>query len=186
MLRQLLFALAFAGLCASPAHADDASKKAKVVKYIELIGLRDMFEQQIALEEQKTDKLLKQIADEELGQLANKGAIAEKLQQANAAFSQTLKSAITPERLATVYGDLYGAHFTEAEIDELIKHAQSDLGRKEIAASKATLLEYGKAFEKEENDAIQKAIKDYTARLDAIVAEQTPAQPPRPKRGKRR
>jgi len=168
--------IVFAPLCgmtlASGALADEASKKAKIQRYIQVVGLQDMFAAQVATGKERGDKLATQITDSVIPRDSRLTAEQkQKVREAMLNFLASCRNAYTPERLATVYGDIYAAHVSEAEFDELIAFYESPIGRKDVAASKAALPEYSNHFAKESEGLLQKNMAAYMAELRKIVGD---------------
>ena len=166
----------FAALAASDgAFADDASKQAKLLQLTRALGLQEGFESAANARKQQEAAMSKEIVDDLLTSADVKNdALRARLNAAMKAFDSKLAATAGPEKLASEFAQAFGAKFTEEEIDRLLQYYNSDLGKKEVAASRQAIAEVTERNQKEQEATLTKAIAEFKAELDKIMAEDTP------------
>lgn len=154
------------------ALADEASKKQKVDRLIDALGLRQTFaqaaEQQKEMAKKAVGPLMKQLTDE---MLASVPEVKERFTKALETYTENVCAKMSPDELATTYGTLFGAHFSEAELDQLLQYYGSELGKKEVLASQQTNAEYVRLVQKESQERMTKALTQLKSEIMTIVAE---------------
>jgi hypothetical protein len=147
-------------------------KKAKIQRYLQAVGLQDMFASKVAMQKERSEKLATEITDSIIPRDGRVTAEQkQKIREAMLGFLASCRETFTPERLATVYGEIYGAHVSEADLDGIIAFYESPIGRKDLAAGKAALPEYSNHFAKESEGLLQKKMAAYIAELRKIIGD---------------
>ena len=152
-----------------PASAD--GKKDKIHDLMVAQGALEMWEQQLDMAKAENTKIGKQLSHQILSEFTPTEEFKERF---NAAFEKFMAKLTTPwaaEEIVSKWAEYYGSKFTEEEIDLLIKHYQSDIGKKDVAASKMALVEFSKYFQEEGRKLLDTATKDYIADLKIISKE---------------
>ena len=70
-----------------------------------------------------------------------------------------------------MWAKYYAPHFTESELDQLIAFYKSDIGQKDVRASKAAAVEFAKHFSKENEVFMTNAVNEYIADLQIVAKE---------------
>lgn len=134
-------------------------------------GALEMWEQQLDMAKAENAKMGKQISNQILSEFTPSEEFKERF---NAAFNKFMAKLTTPwtaEEIVSKWAEYYGSKFTDEEIDLLIKHYKSDIGKKDVAASKMALVEFSKYFQDEGKILLDSATKDYIADLKIISKE---------------
>ena len=164
-----LVVLTFALLLASSAAAEDRS--AKIQALMEAQGLVSMFSQQLELGREQSRKQGQQMLDQLMGSLNPPTEFRDKFQVAATEFMEALQAPWTAQEIVDVWGGIYGKHFSDSELDELIKFYVSPLGQKEVASSRTSLVEFGEHFSKQYQPTLDAATTRYIERLQQIIKE---------------
>lgn len=177
------FSIPILVMLAGAASADEATKQTKVMQLTRALGLQESFESVIAARKEQEKTLSKQMVDELLtGEQVKNEALRNRLNAALLAFDSKLASSASAEGLTTAFAQAFGARFTEEEIDRLLHYYNSDLGKKEVAASRDALNEMTEKSNKEQEATLSKAAAEFKAELEKIVAESSaPVKRPRRK-----
>jgi len=183
MLKKLPLTLLLAFSLSSAALADEASKKEKLDRFVEAIGLKQSFAESIAAQREQTKKAveptMRQILDDSLAQ---DPAIRARFEKVFHDYLDTAMSAYNAEQMSASYGALLGKHLSEGDIEELLKFYTSDLGRKEVAATRQALAEYAQTTGVERQARLSKALSELRQQLGKIMIEarEKPAAAPTP------
>ncbi len=86
-------------------------------------------------------------------------------------FMSKLQGNWTAKEIVAVWAKYYAPKFTESELDQLIAFYTSDIGKKEIQASKIAVVEFTNHFQKENETIMENAINDYITDLKLIAKE---------------
>ena len=137
-MRRFLFALAF--LAASSVQAADRTEKIHAL--MEAQGLVATFDQQIQAGRLQAKANAKQMLDQLLAGLSPNDAFQEKFRLAVDDFAQQLQPPWSAKQVVDVWAGIYGAQFTDAELDGLLAWYTSPLAQKEVAASRDSLVKF--------------------------------------------
>jgi hypothetical protein len=139
MFRKLIvFATVF--LLALPlAHADEASKRAKIEEMFTVLKMDAMLKQMMAQGMAQGEQAAKSIFGEQPTTDADKKIKEEYLTKLNAAVSD----ALSWQRLKPAYIDLYADAYTEEEIDGILSFYKSPVGQSLLAKSPELMAKSG-------------------------------------------
>jgi len=151
--------------------ANAQTDTAKVAKLMEVMGLLEMWQEQI--EAGKTHNA--QIGEKAMEQIMSQlNPSLEYKARFSAAFNTYLKKLEAPwsaQEIVNVWANYYGPHFTDDELDRLIAFYTSDLGRKDIAATKRAMTQFTEHFQKASQPIFDKATKEYIDNLKIVARE---------------
>ncbi len=150
------------------ASADTTGKVATLMK---AQGMLEMWQQQIEMGKvagkQQADKMLEQF----MSQLSPSKEFKKRFTDASDKFLAKLQGNWTAEDIVAVWAKYYGPKFSESELDQLISFYTSEIGQKDVRASKATLVEFSRHFQKENEVIMKKAIDEYIQDLQIVAKE---------------
>lgn len=149
--------------------ANDRSDKIKTL--MEAQGLLSMFEHQLEIGEIQSEKMGKQVIDQILTQLNPSDEFKNKFSAAFQAFMKKVSSPYTAEQIVEVWAEYYGKEFTNSELDKLIDFYTSDIGQKEVSASKVALEKYTEHFQKLNGPLMKRAMNEYISELKIVAKE---------------
>lgn len=154
-----------------PLLATANDKDEKLRHLMEAQGLLAMFESQLEINKTQSEKVGKQALDQLLAELNPN----EKFQKSFAvAFNSYLEKVNAPwgaEEIVRVWGQYYGKHFAENEIDSLIEFYTSPLGQKEVNASKTALTEFSVHFQKLGESIFLNATQEFIKEIKRVAQE---------------
>jgi hypothetical protein len=160
---------AISAMLLGAARADDASKEAKAVELMHALGLEKSFESARKTLEEQNSSFRQSLIDDIVGRPANlkDEALCNRLDQAIRRYQEKTLPPQSAEDMAA----RFSAHFTEQELDRLLEHYKSDLGKKEVAVTAQVtneiLIGDGKAW----SDNMTKAGAELQEELTRIVTE---------------
>lgn len=155
--------------CCTLCHA--GSREENAVRLIKAQGVVEMFAQQkaqssLAAKHQSED-ILQQITS---GFNINDN-LKKKFYEISNQFMSDLQSSSTPEEMTKVWADLYTSKFTDSELEELVKYAESPLGQKEREVSQQALSEFTAHFVQLSKVRYEQAINTYITGLKKALDE---------------
>lgn len=171
MFKKRLLLVVLLALVGTGALADEAAKKRKIGELVDALGYREMFSIKLRMEQEEGRKFGEQIYEEMTRDLSLEPALRARLEKADQSFTKKLSGMWSADKMAIVFGEIFGGHFTEPEIDALLAYYSSELGKKEVLASKQSLVEFTNRFQKDQEVAFAKAMEEYTSELKRIVAD---------------
>jgi hypothetical protein len=168
LLRAVLLALLAYGI-GSSAVAEARSEKIK--RLMEAQGLLQMFEQQqdmgrVQLRQQADDMLEAML---KVNQPAR--PFMDRLRASYDELIAALQPRWSPQEFVDVWAHHFGSHFTEAELDQLIAHYHSPLGRKEVQANQKALGPFTMHFAQKYGPVMEQAMTAYAERVQGILRE---------------
>lgn len=146
-------------------------KEDKIRKLMEAQGLLSMFESQLEMGKAQSEKAGRQMMDQLLSQINPNEEFQARF---SAAFNNYMGKVTAPwgaEEIVSVWGQYYGQHFTESELDSLVEFYTSSIGQKEVKASKSALTEFNLHFQKLGEPIFKKAIQEYIQELKLVARE---------------
>ena len=143
----------------------------KIRKLMEAQGLLSMFEQQLEMGKVQSDKVGRQMLDQMLSQLNPNEEFKERFEQAFLNFVGKMETPWTAKEIVSVWGEHYGSEFSNEDLDALIKFYISDIGQKEVKASKVALVKFTEHFQKLGEPIMQNAMEEYVSELKLAVKE---------------
>jgi hypothetical protein len=107
--------------------------------------------------------------------------VVAQLRQAYGEFiDEVTAAAMHRDEMAVIWGEAYGASFSDEEISQLLAFYQSPLGQKAVAASRSAMPKVMEKMQADLNPRLQPAIQRYTGKVQKIIAEchcERPSQP---------
>lgn len=127
-------------LAGSIAHADDATKSAKIARIVEAQGLQQMFQAQM-------DQGLvtaREVGREVVRRMAQEAGMSQadaaaKLEPVFQRYLERCATMFTAKELVDLWTDAYGRDLSERELDQILAYYRSPVGRKDVAASRSAM-----------------------------------------------
>ncbi len=157
--------------CILPVFAMAGEKEDKIRLLMEAQGLLSMFESQLEMGKVQSEKVGTQMMDQLLSQINPNEEFQARFSEAFSNYMDKVTAPWGAEEIVNVWGQFYGQHFTEQELDELVKFYTSSIGKKEVKASKQALTEFTVHFQKLGEPIFQKATQDYISELKLVARE---------------
>lgn len=89
----------------------------------------------------------------------------------NTYMEKVSQSPLNAAEITETWAQIYGAKFTDEELDQLIVFYSSDIGQKEVQLSRESQAEFSLIYKEKMMQHIQGALGEYIEDLKAIVAE---------------
>lgn len=156
-------------LICSTAYA--GNREEKIQTLMEAQGLLKTFEQQLEIGHKQASVQGKQMYDQMMSQMDPGEKFKKRFKVAYNKFLKSLETPWTAKEIVAVWARYYGPKFTDEELDQLIKYYKSDLGQKEVAASREAFVQFNDHFVKEGQPVMQKAVENYVNDLKQIANE---------------
>ncbi len=162
--------ITFALLACTNAHADEASKRAKIAKLLVAQGLEQMIQQQLDQSTASVSNMGEKAFNSMVGDAAvtNPEAI-KRMRVAHETFLAKAATMFTAKEMLDVWSAHYGKDLTEADIDKILAYYTSTIGQKEIAASKMAMTAFGQIFSVESEKRVMKLLDQFKKDMDAAV-----------------
>ena len=167
---RLVLSLIAAGLIMSGtfAHAESPTKKAKLAELFKLTGFYESLEQQKRECQQQAEAMKPQIMQQFRKTFPeNDERFWHRFDAAFDRFEKSSQPAWTTQEAVDYYANLYGAHVTEDELDQILAFYRSLVGKKDIEASQAAAPEW-RAFLREKSQRVFE--KNYQLLLNDLAA----------------
>jgi hypothetical protein len=143
----------------------------KVKVLMEALGLLDMWSTQIASGKIQSEKMGQQTLDQMMSQLNPNEEFKKRFSDAYKSYMKKVVAPWSPQEIVEVWAKYYGPNFTEEELDKLIEFYTSELGKKDVAATKLTMVQFTEHFQKEVQPIYTKATKEYIEELKIVASE---------------
>lgn len=158
-------------LVAVPMQSFAGSTEEKTRKLFEIQDVvstyQTLIDQSRAQEQEASKKTINQV----LSQLNPNKEFQDRFSQAGEKYTKALLTDRTAEQIVEVIIKYYAPKFSEQELDKLIDHYSSDLGKKDLAVSRASS-EYMMQYYKAENEKIRiAATNDFINDLQLIAMQ---------------
>lgn len=154
-----------------PICAMAGDKDHKIRELMEAQGLLSMFEEQLEMGKIQNEKIGKQMMDQLLSQINPDEEFQARFSSAFNNYMSKVSAPWGAEEIVSVWGQYYGQHFTDNELDSLIEFYTSPIGQKEVKASKSALTEFTVHFQKLGEPIFQKATQEYIQELKLVAQE---------------
>ncbi len=158
-------------LVAFPVTTMAENKEDKIKQLMEAQGLISMFESQLEMGKVQSKKAGKQMLDQFLSQINPDEEFQARFSAAFNNYMDNVRAPWGAEEIVSVWGEYYGQHFTEKELDSLVDFYTSSIGQKEVKASKSALIEYTIHFQKLGEPIFTKATQEYIQELKLVAKE---------------
>jgi hypothetical protein len=153
----------------------------KVRKLFEVQGIAATYQSLIDEARSQAKEQMKQISDQMLSQLNASQEVQARMTRAGNKFMTALLTDRTAEQIIEVLIKYYAPNFSEQEVDKLIAFYGSDIGKKELAASKSASEKLMTYYKAENLRILTSATNEYIHDLQ-LIAQQCkcakPAPPP--------
>jgi hypothetical protein len=164
------YAIAFLiSLSVLPAQASDRTEKVKAL--MEAQGLAALFEGQKKAGEEAGMKQAEEMASKMLEGLSPPEEIKIKFKEAMLQFIESLKSPFSGSQIVEKWAELYGARFSEDELDQLLVFYTSPLAQKEVMVTREALPQLAAGLQGAYKPILDEAVTTYVARLKKIIEE---------------
>jgi hypothetical protein len=130
-----------------------------------------MWQQQLDMGNVEGEKQARLMIDQMLSQLNPNKEFRERFDKAYMGFIAKLQDNWTAQQIVDVWAKLYGARFTDQELNQLISFYTSEIGKKDIQATKETMIEFTRHFQKESRPIMEKALNEYIKELRLAAKE---------------
>ncbi len=155
-------------LLSTHAMADEASKRAKILKLAEVQGLEQMFQQQVDQSKANLATLGRDLAAKAVidsGQaMGGKNPRVEKLIERMVDHASHL---FTAKEYADLWSRNFGKDLSEADIDQMLVYYKSPVGQKDVRASQLAMGSFASAIGAETQKRVKVLIDEFTKDLKA-------------------
>ena len=143
-MKHMIFAAAL--LVCSAAHADEASKRAKIGKLVAAHGLVPAFQQQLDGLTERMSRLGDEI-ESSLPRTAVEDPVVEKRREAiQKQYMRDVDNMFSVDEMIGIWAAEYSKHVTEAELDQILAYYASEAGKKDGKAAKAAMTTFIKVL----------------------------------------
>jgi hypothetical protein len=156
---------------AFPCLAYSGPREAKIETLMKAQGLLEMWQQHIDYGKKEGNKQAKQIVDQMLSKLNPSDEYRSRFERAYMNFITKLQDNWTAQQIVDVWAKYYGPNFSDEELDELVSFYTSDIGKKDVKATKSAMVEFTAYFQAENEPILEKATNEYMDELKVIARE---------------
>lgn len=167
----MLKTLSITLLCLLSFQAAADTREEKLAQLAKVTGLNEMFESQMAKGKAQAMEMTQQMLGRMMQNLNPPPAFQEKLQAASTRFMSQLMPTTTSQEMIARWGQAYGKHFTDAELDALLAHYSSPLGQKEKTANMSAIAELQQQRLAEVQQRMGPAVDAFTAEIQQIATD---------------
>jgi len=166
---QKLIVIAIMLMMATQGHAE--TKNDKIAKLMAAQGAIEMWQQQLDRGQVETEKYAKRMFEQAMSQLQPNEVIKEQMNTAYNKFVNKIKNPWTAKEIVDVWAKYYGSYFTEKELDQLIIFYTSDIGQKDVVASRKALVDFTSYIQQARQPVVEKAMREYVEDMKKIVSD---------------
>jgi hypothetical protein len=145
------------------------NREDKIKSLMEAQGLLATFQQQLDMGRAQGRAQGQIILAEVLRNLSPPPKYQKQLEEAFNNYIDALASPWSADELVAVWAQYFGAKFTDPELDKLIQFYSSELGQKEVAATRESLIQFSTHFAEAAKPIIETTFQDFTAELQSIA-----------------
>lgn len=173
VLKTKIALLIFAAAISGTSMASDRTDKIKAIMQAQ--GLAETLDQQISSARTASRQQGAQVLDQTLkGINPLKGLnppdkILGDFAKAADEFIENIQPPWSTQEIVDIWSELYGAQFSDAELDQLLAHYLSPLGQKEVLVSRQAVIEFSQSFRSKYKPIAEAATAAYIKRLRAII-----------------
>lgn len=156
-------------LVCSSSYAGDREEKIQTL--MEAQGLLSTFEQQLEMSRQQNQEQAQRMMGQVMSHLNPSPEFQSRFESA---FNKFIKAVETPwgaDEIVEIWAKYFGVKFTDDELDKLIEFYSSDLGKKEVIASREAFVQFSTHFVEAGKPIADKAIQEYINDLQIIAKE---------------
>lgn len=158
-------------LLAVPCLAYSGAREAKIETLMKAQGLLELWQQQIDYGKKEGKKQAKRIVNQILSKLNPSDVYRDRFEKAYMNFIAKLQDNWAAQQIVDVWAKYYGPHFSDEELEELILFYTSEIGQKDVKATKSTMIEFTAYFQAENKPILEKATGEYIDELKLIAKE---------------
>ncbi|WP_439892918.1 DUF2059 domain-containing protein (plasmid) [Ralstonia sp. 25C] len=147
------------------------SREEKVQKLMEAQGLVKTFDQALASSREYGRKQANEMMAQMLSGLNPDETFRKRFQEAMELFMNDLQPPWNAQEIVQTWGQVFGAKFTDEELDQLIAFYSSSLGQKEVAASRDAMPVFSRLFQDRYKPIQERAISKFIDRAKLIAQE---------------
>ena len=166
---QKLIVIAIMLMMATQGYAE--TKNDKIAKLMAAQGAIEMWQQQLDRGQVETEKYAKRMFEQAMSQLQPNEVIKEQMNTAYNKFVNKIKNPWTAKEIVDVWAKYYGSYFTEKELDQLIIFYTSDIGQKDVVASRKALVDFTSYIQQARQPVVEKAMREYVEDMKKIVSD---------------
>ena len=153
------------------ATAWGADRETKIGQLMKAQGLLPMFEQEMGEGRRRAREQAESMVQQLMSSLNPTKEFQSRFQTAFDEFIKGTEPPWTAKDVVNEWARIYGAKFTDAELDDLLKWYTSPLGQKDTAASQAALPEFTAHYTALSKPILERATKTFIERLQLIAKE---------------
>lgn len=143
----------------------------KIRKLMEVVGLLDIWTEQIELGKKQSREMGEQMLNQLMSQLNPTDEYRKRFTDAFNNYNKKLEAPWSAEEIVDVWASYYGPHFTDDEVDRLIEFYSSELGRKDVSVSKLAMVKFSEHFQREGRPILEKATQEYIEEMKILAKE---------------
>ena len=147
------------------------SRAEKVQKLMEAQGLVKMFDQSLASGREYGRKQADQMMTQMLSGLNPDATYRKRFHEVMDTFMSDLQPPWGAKEYVQTLGQVFGAKFTDAELDQLIAFYSSPLGQKEVVASRDAMPAFAQVFRERYKPIQERATAQFVERMKLIAKE---------------
>ena len=143
----------------------------KIRKLMEVVGLLDIWTEQIELGKKQNKEVGEQIMGQFMSHLNPTEGFKKRFSDAFNNYSRKLEAPWSAEEIVDVWSSYYGPYFTNEELDKLIEFYSSELGKKDVAVTKKVMVQFSEHFQREGKPILEKATQEYIEEMRILAKE---------------
>lgn len=143
----------------------------KIRQLMEVVGLLDIWTEQIELGKKQNKEMGEQMLDQLMSQLNPTDEFRKRFSDAFNNYIKKLEAPWSAEEIVEVWASYYGPHFTDDEVDRLIEFYSSELGKKDVSVSKQAMVQFSEYFQREGQAILGKATQEYIEEMKILAKE---------------
>lgn len=164
----LLAALALIVGCATP---PPESHEDKVRRLMDVADVTRTYQRHTRLSMQVSQKYAHEMVKQYVDETKLTPELRQKHEKAVQDYVRKVQSAISAEDMIDAWKRLFGAQFTDAELDQMIRYYSSPLGQKELRVKEDATQRLTNAFHEKSRPVIEQALHDYIVAMQTISHE---------------
>jgi hypothetical protein len=145
------------------------TKTDKIKKVMEIQGQVQMWQEAIDSGKKQSEKLGETAMDQLMSNLSPSSEFKKKFNDAFNIFLAKVQAPWTAAEIVDKWASFYGPQFTESELDQLIAFYSSDLGSKDISATRRAMTQFQAYYQKAGTPIFEKATKEYVEEIKLIA-----------------
>jgi hypothetical protein len=156
------------------AHADDASRAAKIAELMRLTGLARMLAESKVTEQAAARKMVQSMSEQMFAKFpAIPPEERARIEGATRQFQRDVDNGSDQDAAVRTWGRLYSQNLTDADLDAILAFYRSPVGQKDVTATGAALPQFQHYIIEKNAAVMNAAVANYTAALRSIVDSST-------------